>query len=251
MQRIIFTDLDGTLLDRDYSFEGAKPALQLIKRKKIPLVFCTSKTKEETEFWQRKMGINDPFITENGGAIYIPKGYFDFQFRYGMETDRYYVIELGVTVEKLKKYLKNEDIRHMADLGVKRVADITGLPIGQAIMAMKRKYSLPFVTEVKDIAKRIKGAEYTKGFYFHYIMKGNDKGKAVKKLQQLYRKKYGEITTLAVGDSSADLSMLAVVDEAYLVRQYDGKYIKSELTKISEKGPLGFSKAIIKFIKNS
>ena len=36
---LIFTDLDGSLLDREtYSFEPALPALRFIKERKIPLI---------------------------------------------------------------------------------------------------------------------------------------------------------------------------------------------------------------------
>jgi mannosyl-3-phosphoglycerate phosphatase len=36
---VVFTDLDGTLLDYyTYSFEKAMPALQLLKEREIPLI---------------------------------------------------------------------------------------------------------------------------------------------------------------------------------------------------------------------
>jgi len=77
MKKIIFTDLDGTLLDSDtYSYEKAKIALQLLKKRRIPLIFCTSKTRAEIEFWRDEVGNYDPFISENGGGIFIPKDYF-------------------------------------------------------------------------------------------------------------------------------------------------------------------------------
>jgi len=77
---VIFTDLDGTLLNDKYSFKNAKQALKSIKNKKIPLIFCTSKTELETKIYIKKIKINHPFIVENGGAIFIPKGYFNFKF---------------------------------------------------------------------------------------------------------------------------------------------------------------------------
>ena len=39
-------------------------------------MICSSKTRAEIEYYQEKIGIADPFISENGGAIYIPQGYF-------------------------------------------------------------------------------------------------------------------------------------------------------------------------------
>ena len=46
---IIFTDLDGTLLDFRYSYKEAVPALNLIRKKNIPLIICSSKTRAEIE----------------------------------------------------------------------------------------------------------------------------------------------------------------------------------------------------------
>jgi predicted mannosyl-3-phosphoglycerate phosphatase (HAD superfamily) len=53
---VIFTDLDGALLDREtYSFEPALPALRFIKEKKIPLIFVSSKTRAEIEGYRKKL----------------------------------------------------------------------------------------------------------------------------------------------------------------------------------------------------
>jgi len=74
---VIFTDLDGTLLDAEtYSYEAARPALAMLKKRQIPVVLCTSKTRAETEAIARRLGLKHPFIVENGGAIFIPQGYF-------------------------------------------------------------------------------------------------------------------------------------------------------------------------------
>ena len=48
---VIYTDLDGTLLDHvTYTFHPALDALELIEKKKIPLIISTSKTRPEIEF---------------------------------------------------------------------------------------------------------------------------------------------------------------------------------------------------------
>ena len=79
---IIFTDLDGTLLDhKTYAATKARQALLCLKKNNIPLIICTSKTRPEIEFYRQKLRISHPFIAENGGAIFIPKGYFSFKFK--------------------------------------------------------------------------------------------------------------------------------------------------------------------------
>ncbi|WP_257266835.1 HAD hydrolase family protein [Endozoicomonas sp. ONNA2] len=64
---LVFTDLDGSLLDHDhYGWAAAQPALELLGEREIPVVFNTGKTLEEVLVIQRQMGIDQPFITENG-----------------------------------------------------------------------------------------------------------------------------------------------------------------------------------------
>jgi len=77
---IIFTDLDGTLLDHSgYSWRDALPALKEIRSKNVPLVMCTSKTRKEVEVLQEEMGLREPFIVENGAGIYFPEDYRGFR----------------------------------------------------------------------------------------------------------------------------------------------------------------------------
>lgn len=101
MKLIIFTDLDGTLLDEEYSWDKAKPALDLIKKLQIPLVICSSKTRNEIEEYRHPFGVNDPFISENGGAVFIPKDYFPFKFTYD-KGDSYFIIELGAPYREIR-----------------------------------------------------------------------------------------------------------------------------------------------------
>jgi mannosyl-3-phosphoglycerate phosphatase len=78
---VIFTDLDGCLLDREtYSFEPAQAALRLIREKEIPLILVSSKTRVEIEEYRRRLKNGHPIVSENGGAVFIPKDYFSFPF---------------------------------------------------------------------------------------------------------------------------------------------------------------------------
>ena len=47
---LVFTDMDGTLLDHHtYSFDAAKPALNALDEKNIPVIPTTSKTFAELQ----------------------------------------------------------------------------------------------------------------------------------------------------------------------------------------------------------
>ncbi|RJQ22601.1 MAG: HAD-IIB family hydrolase [Nitrospiraceae bacterium] len=265
---IIFTDLDGTLLDYDtYSFEKALPALQLIREKHIPLVICSSKTRIEIEHYRKKLGNSHPFISENGGGIFIPKNYFNLrveslEFREEQE-DTYTVIRLGARYDDLRKameQLRSEgfNVRGFGDMTVKEISDVSGLSIAEAAMAKERDFDEPFFFDGENHelprlfeAVKAKGLKHTQGRFLH-ILGNSDKGRAAAVLIDLYKKELGEITTLAIGDSLNDVPMLEKVDCPVIVRKHDGEHDErisiANLVKEDGTGPEGWARAVLRFI---
>ncbi len=245
MKEVIFTDLDGTLLDhKTYSYFKAKKALNLIKKKKIPLIFCTSKTRAEIEFYRKKLGINDPFISENGGAIFIPR--------------ERKIIKIGTEYKKLQKVVdkikkKGIKITTFKDLSVKEVAKDTGLTLERAKLAKRREYDITFKADKKDIGKikkivRRNRLKLLKGGRYYHITK-SDKGKAIRILKKTLKKKYGKIKTIGIGDSENDFDMLDNVDAPYLVKSHNNKYKSKKYNKANGIGPEGFNNIVLKILK--
>jgi predicted mannosyl-3-phosphoglycerate phosphatase (HAD superfamily) len=76
---VIFTDIDGTLLELEtYSYAASADAVARLVQAGVPVVLCSSKTRAEQEPLRHALNIADPFIVENGSAIIAPPGYFDF-----------------------------------------------------------------------------------------------------------------------------------------------------------------------------
>ena len=70
LKTVIFTDLDGTLIDTEtYSYDRALPCIEHLRNQEIPIIFCSAKTRAEQEVYRKELQIKDPFIVENGGAI--------------------------------------------------------------------------------------------------------------------------------------------------------------------------------------
>lgn len=102
-RQIIFTDLDGTLLDEvSYSCDQAQAALKLIAQSGTPLIFCSSKTHSEIERLRSRLHNAHPFITENGAGIFIPHGNLSFEF-YSINSGGYDVILPGVPCAEIGK----------------------------------------------------------------------------------------------------------------------------------------------------
>lgn len=268
---IIFTDLDGTLLDAGYSFNKALTALALIREQNIPLIICSSKTRVEIEHCRKKLKNTWPFISENGGGIYIPdnstlkmkKSKFRTENR-----DSYMNIKLGAEYRQLRnalQELRSEGfaVKGFGDMSVKEVADLTGLKTADAKRAKQREFDEPFVfqgnkTALRKLRRSIeaKGFNYTRG-EFHHIMGDSDKGRAVGILKELYKKQYGAIITAGMGDSVNDIEMLCRVDYPVVVQKNDGTYNAQVLKHVKGHmraggiGPEGWNKSVIKLITDS
>ncbi len=265
---IIFTDLDGTLLDSRYSFKKALPALHMIKKRNIPLLLCSSKTRAEIEHIRIKLGNNHPFISENGGGIFIPEGYFTVRIpesgsRSTGQGD-YTCIKLGASYDDLRKalaQLRSEGfaVRGFGDMSLREIMSLTGLKINDAKLAMQREFDEPFIfsgneASEKRLKQRIRagGFHYTQGEFFH-IMGNSDKGRAVEIVKRLYEKQYGNIKTAALGDSPNDIEMLKNVDYPVAVQKKDGSCDRRirvrRLIRADGIGPEGWNRAVIDLLK--
>lgn len=234
MKTVIFTDLDGTLLHpKSYSFEEARSALDEIKKRNIPLVLCSSKTRAEIEVYRKRLNNGHPFIAENGGGIFVLAGYFPFPMRGALQGD-YVVSVLGTPYEQIRReFIRLREQLHMpvkgfGDMTVEEVAGLTGLSPGNAALAKEREFDEPFMFEgkVDELFLRAvesRGLRWTRGRFYH-LMGNSDKGKAVRMLKKWYEGEYGKIMSIGLGDSLNDLPMLREVDHPVLVRKEDGGF---------------------------
>jgi len=159
--RVVFTDLDGTLLDADtYRYDAARTALDRLREHAIPLIICTSKTRAEVEPLRIKLKNHDPFIVENGGALYIPEGYFKGPMPGPSSREGYHVIEMGVSYPRLRKALRRIEeqvgvsLVGFGDMTVEDIAKVTGLAPRDAERARQREYDEPFL--IKTVRWRFK-----------------------------------------------------------------------------------------------
>ncbi|MFV1951385.1 MAG: HAD-IIB family hydrolase [Nitrospinota bacterium] len=268
MRLIIFTDLDGTLLDHStYSYQKALRSLSIIKKDGIPLIICTSKTAAEIEAFNKKIKNRDPFASENGGALFIPKGYFGFDFKYHKETPKYRIIEIGkqhsLLMDALKEIRESTriSIKGISEMTIKELMEKTGLDRRGALLAKKRDYSEPFIlqdrnhSEIKRIKREVieRGLNLTEGGRFYHLMGNNDKGIAVRILTAMYKKELETVTVVGIGDSINDIPMLEEVDIPVLVmrpnRRYDPRIKLNGLLRSGGIGPDGWNRAVLKILK--
>jgi len=264
---LIFTDLDGTLLDQNsYSFEYALPALRAIREKEIPLVFSSSKTRSEIEFYRKKMENRHPFISENGGAVFIPEDYFSFSFSWDRASNNYSVVELGIFYPQIVAALDSIrketgiPIKGFSDLTAEEISSFCGLSLQEAGFAKEREYDEPFLIdggeqEVEVVRKKIeeKGMNYVWGGRFHHILGNNDKGRAVGILKHLFEEEFHSIATVGIGDNENDVPMLLAVDYPIFLRENQTPLPETlspiqPLTVVDGRGSKAWNKVILSFV---
>ncbi|SEQ53599.1 mannosyl-3-phosphoglycerate phosphatase [Amphritea atlantica] len=231
---LIFTDLDGSLLDHfSYSFSPAQPLLSLFNEIGVPVIPVTSKTRAELAVLRCELDNHDPFVVENGAAVFIPENYFssppagceviDGFYRYQFSKPREYWTDL-LAQQEAEFGGEFETFTH---LGVEGIRASTGLTESAAQQASKREFSEPVLWLGLDERKlrfietlREAGATVLQGGRFLHVTGAGNKGKALQWLSEQYRAEYPDsaLLTIAAGDSDNDVDMLQVADCAVVVR---------------------------------
>lgn len=270
---VIFTDLDGTLLDHDtYEWAAAKPALDLCRKLGFPVIFVSSKTRAEMEHLRNEMSISDPFITENGGGIFFPRTSNEAPPPNtvpvaGPEGLR--KLSLGLPYQHLINTLKEIreelglNLKGFFDMKVEEVSSFTGLDPEASRLASMREYDEPFIVfdeQPSDKNALIKAAEkkgltITMGGRFYHLQGGNDKGKAMEIVISWYKQSHENVTSIALGDSPNDFPMLERADYPVLIRsRRDFPMLLNEIPRLSitsESGPRGWNSAVLGILKNN
>lgn len=258
MTYIVFSDLDGTLLDHDtYSFEEAREGLELLHDLGAPLVLVSSKTFPEMKEIHREMGLSAPFIFENGGGIFWPDG--AVKELLGAPSD-----ELKKKKHALESAL-GEPVRFITEMDAATIAGHTGLSEQRARLSQQRAASIPFIIPsgrkmgIDDMTRinhllHDSELQVTKGGrFYHFLSRKSDKGAAIVSVIGYYRRK-GEdaVTTVGIGDSENDIPMFRSVDIPVVVRKKDGSAVRTGISGILETsaaGPAGFTEAVNRILK--
>lgn len=235
---LVFTDMDGSLLDHyTYDFEAAVPTLAQLKKHKIPVIPITSKTQAEVEDIRQQLNNRYPFIIENGAAVFIPKYYFRKQPEGTEQIGDYWVrrfvaprADWQALIAQVRDAFKGEFVT-FAEAGVEGIMEMTGLDAESASKAAQRQYGEPIAwkgTDERKLAFKAAlqdlGAIILEGGRFMHVSGKSNKGMALHWLTSVYQQSSNEnaggkpYMTIALGDSQNDRAMLEVADYAITIR---------------------------------
>jgi mannosyl-3-phosphoglycerate phosphatase len=263
---LVYTDLDGTLLDYEgYSWKPASEALRRLRSAGGRVVFCSSKTLAELEYHQTDMDLSGPMIVENGSAIVMPQGERPTDIGETLAgaityTDWYDVVVLGTDRDSILEALDEIRLesaisfRGYADMSIDEVVALTGLRPDAARRARMREFSETVQVEggeeawqsFTDALAAWSLTTWGKGPTGTVVGAGAGKGRAVRLLTEWCRRA-APLMTAGLGDGPNDEPMLASVDRAFLVERRGGGWTDMAvegLVRVEGVGPIGWARAV-------
>ena len=265
---VIFTDLDGTLLDHaTYAWRDAGEALSRCRDLRVPVVLVSSKTRAEMEALRVDLDLSWPFVSENGGGVFFPEACPMAPPPEARPIEGGHMMPLGIPYERIVRALRvlREEtgwgLRGFSDMGLEEICLRTGLQPDKARLASRREYDEPFVWEggepidvpalVREAEKQ--GVRVTRGGRFFHLFGSCDKGEAVLRLADWFRKEHPVLWTAGLGDSLNDVPMLRHVDRPVLVQSAqsfaDGIEEIPRLHITEERGPAGWNRAVLNLLE--
>lgn len=243
---IVFTDLDGTLLDHNtYSPEPARPALERLAAAGIPLVLASSKTAAEIDALRRNLGCGGtPAIVENGAGLLEAcpdAGPGDYP-------------RLLEAIDQVSPYLRACFVG-FSELGPSGVARVTGLPPEEAARAARRQFSEPGLWHCgpEDLYEFLRalgklGVAGRRGGRFLTLSFGGSKADRMAEIAA----RYGNPPRLALGDAPNDREMIEAADHGVIVTNPHGAPLPrlpgeaiGQIRRTTAPGPEGWNTAVL------
>ncbi len=256
---IVFSDLDGSLLDHDsYDWTPARPALEMLRRYDIPLVLVSSKTLAELADYREQLQLDHPIVAENGAAMYVPDQYF---------TDSATLRTVSVPRARLQSAYKSVksantfDCEAFYELDISGIIRETGLTEQQALRANDRAASEPILWRDSDEraaefeqAITELGLKCVMGGRFLHLLGNTGKEDAVQQLLAAYAINWPTctLTSVSLGDGPNDLGMLASTDIAVIIpgkhKHHLNLQAHNRILRPASPGPAGWNTAMLELL---
>ncbi|MBT8083630.1 MAG: HAD-IIB family hydrolase [Woeseia sp.] len=253
---VVFSDLDGSLLDHDtYDWRPARPALEILRKRDIPLVLVSSKTLAELADYRVQLQLRHPVVAENGAAMDVPADYFPGSTMLSTATISRDQLQ---TVYNEVKVANEFRCQAFYELGVPGIVRETGLTERKAMRANDRKASEPILwldseerAALFSQEMQARGLRCTRGGRFLHLMADTGKDEAVRQLIDAYMRKWPgtTLTSVSLGDGPNDLGMLASTDIAVVI---PGKHehrmsltTQKRVLRPTSPGPVGWNEAML------
>lgn len=248
---VIFSDIDGTLIDHDtYSYAAARDCLAVLRQHDIPLILASSKTAAEIIPFRQELGFSaSPAICENGAglieggaAVRIPGN--DYR-------------EIRRLLDTVPADLRAQFLG-FGDMTTEQVVAATGLTVEAAERARRRDFSEPGVWSGNAAQKERflqalgrAGVRATAGGRFLTLSFGATKADRMAEVMA----RYPGAVSVALGDAPNDAEMISAADHGVIVANPGHKPLpvlpveaEGRIVRTKKTGPEGWSTAVMRLL---
>jgi len=252
----VISDVDGTLMDHSYDLTPAKETIKFLQKLSIPVILCTSKTAAEVKVIRKDLNLSDPYIVENGAAIYgesLKK--VNGKIILGQKYE---------TLEEILNFISKEidyKLIPLNNLTDQEATQLTGLKGDSLNLMRDRHWSMPFLNppsfleeKINICCKKFKVDIFKGNRMSHLLSKNSNKGKAINALKEYSNLQ--NIQIIGLGDSPNDFPLLLNSDIRVVIPGIDGPNLNLldqlkdfDYTLASEPNGYGWKNEINKLIK--
>jgi mannosyl-3-phosphoglycerate phosphatase family protein len=217
---VVFSRLEPAVLgDTAQSREAFRASLERLAAQGIPVVIGSQATRAEVELLREELGLTDPFIVENGAAVFVPRGYFPFPLPASGMRSGYHTFERSIAHDAVVRALRRAasqarvSVLAMSDMSISEVAREAGLTLLQARLAKLREYDEPFRVLDPEAAARARllktlrsaGLQVWSEGRFDHVVGSADMGACVALVRSLYARRRPVVSVGVGSESDADL----------------------------------------------
>ena len=262
---IIFTDLEGTLLDsHTQQWQPAGDWLARLKQHQIPVILCSSKTAAEMMLLQDELGIGPlPLIAENGAVIQVGDNWQD------EDGPRRIIGSPHEEIQHVLHQLRENDgykFTTFSDVSEQTVCEWTGMNLKHAGLARLHEASETLIWRDSDERMRAfedtlasLGLQFVQGARFwHVLDQRGGKAQAVSWLLSRYQQQEGfRRISIGLGDGPNDAPLLDSTDFAVVVKGLNraGVHLKEDTPErvyhTHSSGPEGWREGLDYWLSSS
>jgi predicted mannosyl-3-phosphoglycerate phosphatase (HAD superfamily) len=224
---VVFSDVDGVLrAPHTQAFTTAAAVFKQLCFDDTALVLCSGKTRAELEFVQQRLDITQPFICENGSAVIIPNGCFEFPVANSRGVAGCRAVEFGRTYAEVVDMLHRTadrlriELVAFSDMSIEEVARERRLPLLQARLAKLRDYEElfrlvdPSSSARARLFKALEGVNLRgrEGDRFDRVGAPVSCAVGVNLVTSLYQRSRGDVITVGVTDTTSDDNLLRLMN---------------------------------------
>ncbi len=219
---IVFTDLDGTLLELDGRIcHEAQKILRQVRAAGIPVCPLSSKTAAELVPLLHNLGLRSLAAFENGAGILFPGGSSQL-------FDRAVPVSVLSDIAANLRRETGVPLRTLFELSDQELREITGLPSENLPDVRKRSATVPLLVDpvwdatLAEALPSDRDVSLVRGNRFLQLQGRHDKGTAVNRMLTAVTRPPGVV--VACGDSPNDIPMLAAAELPVVIPSADGPH---------------------------